>query len=1191
MRTTASNLPGRRPLVLLGGLIAIVLWQLVFFRHGYPRTTLESPYRLTASGGVLQWQSEFVYFLYYLNLYPVASISDSPREYSVEGAQRLIAEQGRSLVMDRYWTLRYGELAKTYLYLPHVWLKGRPVRPRMLHANSAAFTLALLALFAAFWYADESVLGALLVLLIGSNPFQVHSVYAEDNLFGWPITLTVLMLALHVPFMRDRPPRLAAAVAVALVSGVLLGSVRQIRTEPALVIVSVVGVYLTARGLRIWLRFVLVLLLGAAFVWTSARWGNYFEGKYREAYRVVKAAGGHPYYGPRQLHHFFWHVLWCGLGDFDDKYGYVWSDVGAFSYAWPVMQRRQFAADGFPPVRPDPADILTLGVFLDKGRQYARTPFETPEYIALVRDKVLGDILHDPWWFASIIGRRLGRLLSEGTPPSLALGNGLWVPIVPLAPGAVWGCLTVVLAACLMVKSDWFRVKLLAFTVPLAATALFTYSGRGTVFYSIAHLVAVAILGAGAWERWVVRRVGFASLVHDLTPSLRVPPAAWLWFPGFGLAGLLALLSLGTVARRAVTSGRAEPPQNDGPLVAIMPFENQTSDQSLAWVGDAMGELLAATVASPGVRVLDAEAVAWLAPDRVRWGLDNVLAGPRLMALNIAADRSGAQRIVTGRVYRGQKGLVACVAVLTPPIRAWTGQEQCDHVDLTRLFETTARLARSIVPVFGGASAARPSPEALRLYEEAQGAIRRQAWGESIRLLDQSLREDPRLLPARLLRERVSSRSGRLTPDVRQDMTSAANLREGVEAFRTEVARNPHSSEARVALGRMLVDLGLLDEAVKVLNPILRTPGVPAEAFGLLATALSSRGDPGRGYQALLEYRRRDWLEPAGLSLIAAHLLRWGYLEEATQCLDLAQVQRNNRGMSALTLDDLRLRWSVRALQSDWAAAWHLATQMIDVDDPRAVGAGMLHLARGYLSQGRSRWGGALAAAAAFHLSQQHLDSGEAVSAALEARLERDDAAGALALIREMRPAESSQVDRRLAFWETVALARLGRWTEADRARKRLAKDLSDMPGLVGPPLLYHLDGELSLLRGDVSGALSSLSEAAKLLPASDFCGDRVPVWYALARSNLAARRPGQAEVWLQRITDASYERLCWPIPYALSYSLLGRIRAGAGRHDEAAEAFERFLQLWGEGDLATTERDEARRFLLARTESELGSS
>jgi len=190
-------------------------------------------------------------------------------------------------------------------------------------------------------------------------------------------------------------------------------------------------------------------------------------------------------------------------------------------------------------------------------------------------------------------------------------------------------------------------------------------------------------------------------------------------------------------------------------------------------------------------------------------------------------------------------------------------------------------------------------------------------------------------------------------------MTSAANLREGVEAFRTEVARNPHSSEARVALGRMLVDLGLLDEAVEVLNPLLRTPGVPAEAFGLLATALSSRGEPGRGYQALLEYRRRALDEPTGKSLMAAHLLRWGYLEEATQFLDQAEAQRSQRGMSPLTLDDLTRRWSVRALQSDWSAAGRLATQMMDVDDPRAAGAGMLHLARGYLFQGRSRLAGA----------------------------------------------------------------------------------------------------------------------------------------------------------------------------------------------------------------------------------------
>lgn len=410
----------RRPrAALLCGLIAIVLWQSIFFRHGDPETTLSSsPYRITASGGIVPWQSDFVYFLYYLNLYPLASIAPGSRENSVEGARRLIAEQGRTLVTDRYWTVRYGDLAKTYLYLPHVWLKGRPVKPRMLHANALAFTLALLVLFAAFWCAGQTALGILLVVLIGSNPFQVQEVYVNNNLLGWPITITVLMLGLHLPFMRDRPPRIVVAVAIALLSGLMLGSLRQIRTEPALVAASAAAIYLTASRMRYWLRLALVVLLGAGFVLASSGWTKYFEAKYREASRVVAAAGGHRYDGPRHSYHFIWHAVWCGLGDFDRKYGYQWSDLSAIRYAWPILQRRQFEVTGYPPAEPDPWDSLTLGAYWDQGRQYARTPFETREYTEVARDKVLGDIRRDPWWYASIIARRIARILTESTPPA-----------------------------------------------------------------------------------------------------------------------------------------------------------------------------------------------------------------------------------------------------------------------------------------------------------------------------------------------------------------------------------------------------------------------------------------------------------------------------------------------------------------------------------------------------------------------------------------------------------------------------------------------------------------------------------------------------------------------------------------------------------------------------------------------------
>ncbi len=83
--------PRRRPLALLSGLAAILLWQAVFLLHAQPQSTLGTSYALQASDGVPRRHADFVYFLYYLGLYPVASISSSPRDYSEEGARALIA--------------------------------------------------------------------------------------------------------------------------------------------------------------------------------------------------------------------------------------------------------------------------------------------------------------------------------------------------------------------------------------------------------------------------------------------------------------------------------------------------------------------------------------------------------------------------------------------------------------------------------------------------------------------------------------------------------------------------------------------------------------------------------------------------------------------------------------------------------------------------------------------------------------------------------------------------------------------------------------------------------------------------------------------------------------------------------------------------------------------------------------------
>ena len=295
--------------------------------------------------------------------------------------------------------------------------------------------------------------------------------------------------------------------------------------------------------------------------------------------------------------------------------------------------------------------------------------------------------------------------------------------------------------------------------------------------------------------------------------------------------------------------------------------------------------------------------------------------------------------------------------------------------------------------------------------------------------------------------------------------------------------------------------------------------------------------------------------------------------------LENAEKERVQRSEANITLDDLVRAWRVRALQNDSNAAEEQAFRMIHVDDPRADGVGALYLASGYLFQGRSRLASALAEEAAFRLAQQHLSPAPAVRMAVEIRLDEGDAVGALRVIHGALAAGAS--DPRVALLETIALQRAGRVSEAYATRKRLAEQISQIPGPTGTRLLHQLDGELALMHGDTSAAPSrSLSEAERLLPARGFCGDHVPVWYALARAHLAADDSQQAEVWLQRIAGASDERLCWPIPYARSLSLRGRIAAANHRNDQAGQSFEQFLALWGDGDLAATETSQARGFL-----------
>ena len=104
----------------------------------------------------------------------------------------------------------------------------------------------LVCLFVSLCLVDHRMLATLLVGLLGSNPFQLYHLYVPPEIiWAYPMCVASLMLALNAPLILARKPNRAAFV-LPLLSGVFLASVREVRTEPALVGAALVVTYAIA---------------------------------------------------------------------------------------------------------------------------------------------------------------------------------------------------------------------------------------------------------------------------------------------------------------------------------------------------------------------------------------------------------------------------------------------------------------------------------------------------------------------------------------------------------------------------------------------------------------------------------------------------------------------------------------------------------------------------------------------------------------------------------------------------------------------------------------------------------------------------------------------------------------------------------------------------------------------------------
>lgn len=476
----------RRVWVLLLGWALIIGWQVLFATEiGHLDRTYSNRHAIGMTN-----DREFLFFLRHLGLYPLKTRAPIKADTRAE-AERQLREEAPSLMMEEGHALRMGDRGQIYLLLPDSIWKGTTLGTTPNLANAIAFTTALCALFAVFWWDRRLLLGAMLVLALGSNPYQLHETHQRPNVFGWGITAAILLLAAHLPLLRGRLSPLLCAV-LPIASGLFLATVRTLRSEPLPLAASVVALYLFfSVGLAWRRRLLMSATFVAAMVLGGMAWNGYFKFKFNQAARVVAQVGGVPYTGPFVLYHPIWHNLALGLGDFDRKKGWKWTDQ--YAYTMGVEELRKKYKVHIPP-------FAGTGFFLqdsyDGNGRYPVLTEELPHYYDVIRDRVLADISGDPFWYLDILVSRVKRILTETTPLQVALGRHAF--------GVPWNFLPVLplFLLCFVTRRRYLGGLLLV-PLPLSVGPLLIYSGDGATYTAISHLVGAAIflaaLGHGGY--------------------------------------------------------------------------------------------------------------------------------------------------------------------------------------------------------------------------------------------------------------------------------------------------------------------------------------------------------------------------------------------------------------------------------------------------------------------------------------------------------------------------------------------------------------------------------------------------------------------------------------------------------------------------------------------------------------------
>jgi tetratricopeptide (TPR) repeat protein len=640
---------------------------------------------------------------------------------------------------------------------------------------------------------------------------------------------------------------------------------------------------------------------------------------------------------------------------------------------------------------------------------------------------------------------------------------------------------------------------------------------------------------------------------------------------------------------------QAEPEFEETPSIAVLQFENLSSDPELEWLSTGLPDMLATDLSqSPDLEVVslgelrpvlaEAGGLDGGAPTRevigkiaARTGVRSVLTGSFARAgesIRISARLEDAE---TGRVLLsekveadGEENLFRSVDEITSRIKT--------RLELAAPGETLDRDLRNVTTA---------SVEAYREYAAGIRLHERYREEEAAPHFERAIELDPefamalaklgvvmsnlgRHQEADQYAERALEHLDRLSERERlyiqgwYTSRKPATIGEAIESYERAVEIYPDHGSARHNLGNLLFTTERYDEAIEQLEELRHRGMMFPATYEQLAQAYVAEGDVESAREVLREFGVRnpdDWTTLLALAQID---VGEGDREGSERAIARAEA------LGAPPMRVLPVRWATHVFAEEWDDARETAATLLESEDriEKFVGGRLMVTTALY----RGEVASVLRALDRYLASAPGDETDYRIQPALlKARILLD--IGEYGRAREAALAVSEEEDHYGASHAALALAaiaaaRHGDRREADELSREYRRRINPALG-AGPERLYHfVEGELAMERERYEDAVSEFEEAESMLPPRGSEGAHALVWYSLATAHRLSGNADEAMGWYQRIVEAREERIFEPVRYVRSFFYLGKLREAEGDLEGAREGYRRFLDHFEDGEI-----------------------